>query len=107
MTKAPPPQPDLDARERNLRALTCQFLRLGAFETLLPAEQTRVDLIGALREEVRDLRRQQLLGRTDVDIARLVEAGKQLQALLDAQPPEASVTLQDARRRLKEVLGVL
>jgi hypothetical protein len=102
-SKAPSP-PDLEARERNLRSQTCAFLKLGAFETLRPAEMVRVDLIGSLREEIRDLRMAQLAGRTDVDIARLVEAGKQLSSLLDGQPPEASSSLAEARARLKQVL---
>jgi hypothetical protein len=107
-TKAKPQQPvDIAKMFANLRARTCAFLKAPPYDQLAPYEQVRIDVIGALMLEIDDLRQAQLSGRTDVDIARLVQAGEAIQRLLLPLPGvigNSAIAEEDARNRMREVL---
>jgi hypothetical protein len=97
---------DLVAMTRNLRKQTLRYLRIdGDFDTLSPAEQIRIDAVGALRLEISDIRERQLAGSKDADIGRLVEASRELQSLLVVHTDEARVDGAELREKLAKLLG--
>jgi hypothetical protein len=76
--------PDLETKSRRLFAGTCELLGLKP-EQLTLAQRLRVSRASALRLQIDDLEKAQLLGQP-IDIKQLVEASEALERLVNTTP---------------------
>jgi hypothetical protein len=76
--------PDLETKARRLFAGTCELLGLDPEHLTLP-QKIRVSRASALRLQIDDLEKAQLLGQS-IDINKLVEASEALEKLVNATP---------------------
>jgi hypothetical protein len=103
------PQPDIKAMSAKLRLQVCTLLGLDP-EKLSAGDEVLVSRVGALKLLVSDMEAAQLRGE-QIDLPKYIEASKALEDAVraDHQVHEmgAPQALEDARNRLREVLGIL
>jgi hypothetical protein len=99
--------PDLETKARRLFAGTCELLGLDPKHLTLP-QKLRVSRASALRLQIDDLEKAQLLGQP-IDIKQLVEASEALEKLVNATPNgdgSASRNFEKAKAEFERLIGV-
>jgi hypothetical protein len=97
--------PDLETKSRRLFAGTCELLGLDP-EHLTLTQKLRVSRASALRLQIDDLEKAQLLGQP-IDINKLVEASEALEKLVSTTPNgDAPDRFDKAREEFEALIGL-